>query len=128
MVRPLLRGARILWVDDNPSNNLYERTILTSLDVCTDPALSTEEAQHKASREKYDLILSDMKRGSNPAAGLELLEALCHLGYETPVVYYAGQLDRNRGTPAGAFGITNRPDELLHSVFDVLERREVGSR
>jgi hypothetical protein len=30
-----------------------------------------------------------------------------------------------RGTPPGAFGITNRPDELIHLVLDVLERERV---
>ena len=79
------------------------------------------------SQVKYDLVLSDMKRDDNPAAGAELLEALSRRRYGTPIVYYAGRLDRTRGAPAGAFGITNRPDELLHYVFDVLERREVES-
>ena len=40
----------------------------------------------------------------------------------TAVVFYVGRVDRAAGVPAGSFGITNRPDELLHLVMDALER------
>jgi len=128
VVRPLLRGARILWVDDNPASTLYERTVLASLGVSTDVALSTQEALYMVDRLTYDLILSDMKRAGNPTAGVEMLNVLTGGSSAAPVVYYVGQFDRRQGTPLGAFAITNRPDELLHYVFDVLERRhgEVG--
>ena len=123
VVRSLLHGARALWVDGNPGNNLYERTVLASLGVSTDVALSTVDALYMAGRLKYDLILSDMNRGGNPRAGIELLDELTLRKLITPVLYYVGELDRARGTPPGAFGITNRPDQLLHYVLDVLERR-----
>ena len=122
VVRPLLRGARALWVDDNPGNNLYERTVLASLGVSVDLALSTEEALYMATRLKYDLILSDMKRGPSPSAGRDLLEQLMLRKSATPVVFYVGHADR-MPPPVGAFATTDRPDELLHYIFDVLERR-----
>ena len=126
-VRPLLRGARVLWVDDNPSNNLYERTALASLDISVDLALSTEEALYMTSRLQYDLVLSDMNRAGNVNAGTELLDHLKPQKAATPLVFYVGQIDRQRTVPLGAFGITNRPDELFHYVFDVLERRARGT-
>lgn len=124
VVGPLLRDSHVLWVDDTTTNNLYERTILRSFGISIDLALSTDEALYMANHTKYDLILSDMNRADNPAAGIELMDALLRRSANTPVVYYVGKLDRTQGTPVGAFGITNRPDELLHYVFDVLERRE----
>jgi hypothetical protein len=39
-----------------------------------------------------------------------------------PVLYYVGSLDPGAPTPAGAFGITIRPDELLMLCLDALER------
>jgi CheY-like chemotaxis protein len=123
-VRSLVRDARILWVDDNPSNNLYERTVLASFGVSTDLALSTDEALYMAARLRYDLILSDMRRGGNPVAGMDLLGAVLRRSVRTPVIFYVGDLNRRRERPAGAFAITNRPDELLHYVLDVLERRD----
>lgn len=122
-VRPLLRGARVLWVDDNPGNNLYERIALASLDISVDLALSTEEALFMVTRLQYDLVLSDMNRLANPTAGTELLDHLRRKRVATPVVFYVGHVDRGRTLPLGAFGITNRPDELFHYIFDVIERR-----
>ena len=42
----------------------------------------------------------------------------------TPVIFYIGIFDPKLGIPGGAFGITNRPDELLHLVLDALERKK----
>lgn len=125
IVRPLLKGARTLWVDDYPSNNLYERTMLASLGVAADVALDTEEAVYMTLHAGYDLILSDMNRGSNNRAGMDLLQRVRARGLDTPIVFYVGTIDQDRPTPAGAFAITNRPDELMHYIFDLLERRDV---
>src|SRR5262249_4579102 len=124
IVRPLLKGARTLWVDDYPSNNLYERTMLGSLGVAADVAVDTKEALYMVLNARYDLILSDMNRGSNDRAGIDLLDRIRACGLDIPLVFYVGKIDPNRRTPAGAFAITNRPDELMHYIFDVLERRD----
>ena len=125
VVQTLLAGARALWVDDHPSNNLYERTMLSTLGVSADVAVSTNEALYMLRHLQYDIILSDMARDSNNRAGLELLEALQAREVETPIVFYVAQLDSDREIPRGAFGFTNRPDELMHMIFDILERRHL---
>ena len=51
------------------------------------------------------------------------LPALQAVAPDTPVIFYVGEVDERRGPPPGSAGITNRPDELLHLVLDVLERR-----
>jgi CheY-like chemotaxis protein len=123
VVQSLLRGSHVLWIDDIPGNNLYERTVLSSLGVTVDLALSTSEGIYMQGRLKYDVIISDMHRDGDSAAGLIFLKLLREKRLMTPVIYYVGGLDPSRSTPDGAFAITNRPDELLHYVFDVLERR-----
>jgi len=123
VVKQLVQGSRILWVDDIPANNLYERTVLSSLGIATDLALSTEEAVYMSERLKYDLIISDMNRAGDPSAGLKMLDKLQKQGINSPVIYYVGTIRAEHGIPLQAFAITNRPDELLHYVFDVLERR-----
>jgi hypothetical protein len=40
------------------------------------------------------------------------------------VIFYVGEFDPGRGLPPFAFGLTNRPDELLHLILDVLARRK----
>jgi CheY-like chemotaxis protein len=124
VARPLIDGARALWVDDNPSGNIYERLVLASFGIVVDLAMSTEEALYFVDSLKYDVILSDMRRNSNPTAGLDLLQNLKVRKITSPVVFYVGHVDQ-RSKPVGAFSITDRADELLHYVFDVLERRNI---
>jgi CheY-like chemotaxis protein len=123
VVKPLLTGSRILWVDDHPINNLYERTVLASLGVSIDLALSTDEAQYMASRLTYHLVLSDMSRADNPLAGLDLIKLRKDGAFTAPIIFYVGRVHRTKERPSGCFAITDRPDELLHYVFDALERR-----
>jgi hypothetical protein len=40
------------------------------------------------------------------------------------VIFYLWDYKPELGTPAGAFGITKRPDKLLHLVIDALARTE----
>ncbi len=124
LVKRVLQGATVLWVDDHPANNAYEQRVLTALGIRLDLARSTAEALAKVGRSGYDVILSDMAR-STPDSGLGLLRKLREGGYRTEVVFYVGRVDPSRTTPTGAFGIADHPEPLLHYVFDVLERHRV---
>jgi hypothetical protein len=42
------------------------------------------------------------------------------------VIFYVGEPDPKKGTPVYAFGLTNRPDELVHLVLDILERKKIS--
>ncbi len=57
-----LQGARILWVDDRPDNNRFERQALEALGIDIDLSTSTDDALGKIRRRSYDLIISDMGR------------------------------------------------------------------
>ena len=43
---------------------------------------------------------------------------------KTPLIFYIGVVDPDKDKPAQAFGITKRPDELLHLTLDALERKK----
>jgi hypothetical protein len=62
-------------------------------------------------------------RDGNPVAGLEGLTKLRQFGVISPFVFYVGEIDPSKPTPKGAFAVTDRPDSVLHYVFDLLERR-----
>ena len=84
-------------------------------------ALQTSAEQHQP----FDIILSDISRSlptPYPTAGLTMLPRLRNAGFHQPVIYYIGRPNADAGVPAGAFGITNRPDRLLHLVIDALSR------
>jgi eukaryotic-like serine/threonine-protein kinase len=116
-------GARILWVDDRPEGNRYEILLLESLGIEVVTATSTREAQQKIETERWDLVLSDLNREQNPTEGLQLLHWLREQGRRLPVVYYTMPPTALPERPPGSFGMTTQPDELVHLVFDVLERK-----
>jgi CheY-like chemotaxis protein len=125
VIPALQPGARILWVDDQPENNANERRMFESLRIFVDEALSTDQALSRLERAAYDAVISDMSRNGDDQAGLRLLSEMRRREIDLPVIFYVGQIDSSRGTPPGAFGITVRPDELLHYTLDALERRRL---
>ena len=124
------RDARILWVDDVPSNNIYERAALQALGVVIDLSTSTGHAlQMVQQRGPYDLVISDMRRPPDDAAGYTLLQSLRQRGDLTPFVIYAGPGAKDYSDEAvrrGAVGSTDSPTELIDLVSGVL--RSTASR
>ncbi|MFC1882351.1 RNA-binding domain-containing protein [Thermodesulfobacteriota bacterium] len=118
------KGSQLLWVDDNPGNNIYERMTLKSLGISVDIALSSDEAMNMLSYQMYDAIISDMKRDGNSKAGLKFLRATAEDRIDIPLVFYLSKLDEKGGIPPGALGISKFFDELLHLIMDILERRK----
>lgn len=140
----VLSGAKALWVDDmHPSENFAERRALSALGIGFDLARSNDEAQAlfdaaDAARSPYDLIISDIGReprvdptsarcfpqGAQSDAGCKLVQIVRgrYPINTPPIILYSGDGDAN-GTPPGAFGATNRFDELAALVLDAVERR-----
>ena len=124
VVQPALKDARILWVDDDPAGSILEQNALNALGVRITTVETTQSALAYLRRETYDLILSDVDREGSASHGLDMLPAMRERAPGVPVIFYILNLT-DRGVPAGAFGITNRPDELLHLCMDALERRRL---
>jgi CheY-like chemotaxis protein len=128
--RSLFEGAELLWVDDRPSNNRNEARMLRSFGALVTFAATTEEALHALQtgteqHHPFELILSDISRDlpdPDGQAGLAMLPRLCEAGFHQPVIFYVGHPEPGAGVPAGAFGVTNRPDQLLQLVIDALSR------
>lgn len=81
---------RILWVDDRPDNNAYERRALETLGFQFTLALSTREALERLSSNRFAAIISDMGRNEGPREGYVLLEAVRATDRATPFFIYAG--------------------------------------
>jgi hypothetical protein len=117
----VLSGASILWVDDDPLSVQREQELLQNLGVKRiDTATTTEEATAMNAKSSYQVVISDMDRIESPKAGEELLASVGPEG--PPVIIYLLNYKPELGVPDGAFGITNRPDELVDLVLDALER------
>ncbi len=121
----ILKGAQIIWVDDHPSNNINERHILRSFGVFVDLARSTEEAIEMLPQIHYDLIISDMGRQGIKDEGLDFLKKIKRANLVRPIIFYTIYTPDVWTKAREAFGTTNRPDQLLHYIIDLLERERV---
>jgi len=119
-------GARVLWVDDDPSNNAKQVGILAERGVRVTTAVSTAEALERYDPAAHDLVVSDMGRseGANreyvPRAGLDLLRRLRARQPDVAVVFYttarAADLYGPDARAAGAFAIVTDTEELLRMI------------
>lgn len=120
---------RILWVDDRPGNNTYERQVFESLGLTFDLALSTEEALEQLSSSRYGAIISDMGRREGPREGYRLLDAVRASDRITPFFIYAGSnapQHKREAAEHGAQGSTNRANELVDMVTQALSSNDAA--
>jgi class 3 adenylate cyclase/CheY-like chemotaxis protein len=123
----LTQNVSILWVDDFPANNTREMEALCAAGCRVDVAVSTSEATSKISVHPYSLILSDMGRGNNPVAGLELLDWIRAQGTHIPTIIYCssravsryGQEAMAKGAVLCTAGLVSLLDGMLQ-VFEYL--------
>lgn len=111
----------VLWVDDRPSNNIYERRTLEGLGIQFTISTSTDDALGKLMRHRYDAIISDMGRPPDNQAGYTLLAEIRRLRIEIPFIIYASSDRPEHKAEAqerGAFGSTGTPFIL----FDLVKR------
>jgi CheY-like chemotaxis protein len=121
----LLRDSRLLWIDDEPSSTRTERSALTALGVVIDTAASDDDARRRIVAERYDVVISDIARGDRNDAGLTFIPTIREHDEDVPIIFYIRNADPELGTPAGALGLTNRPDELVDLLLDALQRRRL---
>lgn len=110
---------QVLWVDDRPENNVYERQAMESMGLEFTLALSTAEALQLLSTRRFAAIISDMVRKEGRREGYVLLEAVRAGDARTPFFIYAGSRAAQHQKEAalrGAQGVTNLAQELVDMV------------
>ena len=125
----IIRGAEfkknsgkkeILWVDDRPENNVYERNTLEQYGLIFTLALPTQQALHCMKHKDFALIISDMGRKEGKHEGYVLLDAIRKNDKKIPFIIYAGskkQEHKNETLKRGGQGCTNSPSELIDLVI-----------
>jgi CheY-like chemotaxis protein len=119
-----LSEGKALWVDDNPQNNMYERRSLEALGIKFALSTSTEDATERLKKDEYDVVISDMGRGTNRQAGFDLLKEVKKLS-NTPFIIYSWGINAEKTKQAkekGAFGYTSSPRELFQLVIDAIQK------
>ncbi len=110
----------VLWVDDRPENNVYERKAFESMGFIFTLALSTSDALDRISHQRFALIISDMGRREGPREGYVLLDTLRRRGDQTPFFIYAGSnspAHKRETAEHGGQGCTNNAQELFAMVL-----------
>jgi CheY-like chemotaxis protein len=119
-----LNRASVLWVDDIPTNNTYQRQALEALGIRFTISTSTDDALNKLQLKQYDVIISDMGRPPDPRAGYTLLEKLKEMNINTPFIIYAAGKRPEHDAEArkrGAIGTTSDPQELFELVVNAIK-------
>jgi CheY-like chemotaxis protein len=109
----------ILWVDDRPDNNVYEREALSLIGFKFDLALSTTEGLKLLKKNKYVAVISDMGRVEGPKEGYILLKEVRKFDREIPFFIYAGSNlpeHKKEALEKGAQGSTNLSFELIDLI------------
>ena len=120
-LRPAVTGMRVLWVDDKPLGNRAERAFLRAAGAEVLNVVSTQEAVTALGRDDWDVVITNVRRGDDATAGLDLARSAAEQGTGVPFVGYVMNLEP--GVPAGFVAMTNRPEELIGAVLDLADRR-----
>jgi CheY-like chemotaxis protein len=120
--RGLMRRL-VLWVDDNPDNNLLERNALEALGIRIAIGLDTNTALQTFRSTPFDLVISDMGRPEGRTAGLDLLRQLKQIQPAVPVLFYTSSAGVALAKEFGITGATQHPDELYALVLGELVKR-----
>lgn len=114
------RMNHILWVDDEPGNNINERNAFEAMGITFSLARTTNEALAQINKQRFAVIISDMRRKEGSREGYVLLEKLRASGDQTPLFFYtaSNSLDTKRGVAErGGQGLTGNPQELFRIVM-----------
>ena len=123
------RRNHILWVDDRPENNTYERQAFEAMGIRFTLALSTDDAFERLAPNRYAAIISDMARREGPREGYVLLDRLRQQGDQTPLFFYASSSapeHRRETREHGGQGCTNNAQELFEMVTKAVIRRQTA--
>ena len=113
----------VLWIDDKPAYIASELAILRSIGIEFQLAASSAAGRAILDQQAIDLIISDVGREQKRRAGFEFAEALVADESQVPMVIYTIFRDPTYLLPPNIFGIALQPDELIHYVLDVMERK-----
>lgn len=125
---PTQAERRILWVDDEPQNNILLAEFLRDQGVDVDTALSTAEALRQVSRRTYAAVVTDLGRQENGSysddAGVELVEEIRKRSITVPIYVYTSKdgikRARVQAEKAGAELVTSNSSILMSYLKQLL--------
>lgn len=115
---------RVLWVDDYPINNELVMSLFEDKQITFDIAISTKQGIDLYKKKAYDVIITDMGRGNQSDAGIDLIRELKALKCEVPIIVYASRNAIHRygdiALSLGANRVTNGVGSIIAILSDIL--------
>jgi len=129
----LFKDVKALVIQDNEERAKALVSYLSSLGFLVDIAICGDEAESRLINRFYDFVISDIKWDAcsdHHKNGLEFLQYAKSNRFNRPTIFYITdfkfQIPLHPTLQYGfAAGITDRLDEVLHLIIDVLERPKV---
>lgn len=118
-----LNETTILWVDDEPQNQEYERKALDAIGINFVLAKNTQEAASLLASQRFNVVITDFKRADDPQGSYTLLDEVKKLPNPPPVIIYTGSTSPELEAQArqhGAYAQTNMPQKLFSLVVDAV--------
>lgn len=119
-----IRQNRILWVDDYPINNELVINYLENKNIHVDIAISTEQGLDYFKQNGYDVIITDMGRGTEQDAGITLIKKLNSLGCRIPIIVFASNSAIRRygeyALDLGAYRVTCGTVNIISILSELL--------
>ncbi|NNA57162.1 response regulator [Pseudomonas koreensis] len=122
-----LNETTILWVDDNPQNQVYERKALSALGIQFVLAESTTEAIPLLKNQQFDVVITDFKRADDDRGGYTLLDEVKKLPNPPPLIIYSSSASPELEADArkrGAYAETNMPQRLFSLAIQAVTDRK----
>ncbi|MDH0729825.1 response regulator [Pseudomonas sichuanensis] len=122
-----LDETTILWVDDNPQNQEYERKALGAIGINFVIAKNTQEAASLLANRRFNVVITDFKRADDPQGGYTLLDEVKRLPNPPPLIIYTGSTSPELEAEArrhGAYAQTNMPQKLFSLVLDAVKTKK----
>ncbi len=121
--------GRVLWVDDHPQNNIYEKRFFENHRLAVHNVTGSADALRLLAMYDYDVVISDMGRGEDRLAGLKLASEMRARKDRTPLLIYtvrpdgaeAQQAQREMVAEAGAQGVVVTPQEVRAVVLKLFD-------
>lgn len=120
-----IRQNRVLWVDDYPSNNELVINFLENKNISVDIAISTKQGVDLFKKNLYDVIITDMGRGSESDAGITFIKKLKDLNCKTPIIvcasYNAIRTFGDYALSLGAYSVAYNISNFISALSEILE-------
>jgi len=119
--------GKVLWVDDHPENNVFEKRFFEKHRIAVHPVTTSEDALKLLAIYDYKAVISDMGRGEDRLAGARFVQQLRARNDRTPVIIYTVRADnaakqqaqRQLVAESGAQALAVTPQEVRAIVLDL---------